>query len=367
MAAALRSRQAAHGVAAAESAPAAGPSSSTTNHQGNLALAVAARFHAQRRHAAGGAPAGFAYGKSRVIVDNPLDPNDPGKTDFFELFRTSVQQRTVGNTALRRFIRACDEATYQRALYAIEGAKAGGLRVDHDTYDALLALLLRSGQLKQALDTYNRMLEEKVTPHTRTFNSLIDLCAERQLADSAERIFNEMVRRGRQPDVETYEAMMRAYASEVPPKWEKAVAIFDKLQRNSNATVSANTYNSLMHVYMNMEPFDWRVVYNCYFEMRYHKPKILFGWNSYELVAKALKKGNAGKWRRLVTFVDAWIQLTVMWSWDFWFGIMVAFCTLGIVRAITGTLLHSSGAKVMKNSRGDETHAGVISGPAVSS
>jgi hypothetical protein len=170
-----------------------------------------------------------------------------------------------------------------------------------------------------------------------------------------------MIRRGRQPDVESYEALMRAYATEVPPKWEKAVAVFDKLQRNST-TISANTYNSLMVVYMNMEPFDWRVVYNCYYEMRYHKPKILFGWNSYELVDSALRRGNAGWWRRMVTYVDAWIQLTVMWSFDFWFGVTVALCILGIFRMLMGHILHMSGAQVLKDSQGSNQHAGVSQG-----
>ena len=286
---------------------------------------------------------------SKIIVNMP-EGSTTDEVDFFETFKTSVESRTVGNNALRRFIRACDETSFARAESAIKGARAGGLRIDHDTYDEYLTLLLRCGQLKQALEAYNNMLAEKVCPHTKTFNSLMDLCVDRALPDSAERIFNEMLRRGRQPDVESYEVLMRAYAAEMPPRWEKAVAIFDKLQRTSKST-NATTYNALMVVYMNMTPFDWRVVYNCYYEMRYAKPKIMFGWDSYKLVDQALVKGHAGWWRRLVTFVDAWIMLTTLWTADFWFGIAVGVCFIGIIRILLGTVAHSAGGKVLKQKR----------------
>jgi pentatricopeptide repeat protein len=339
-------------------------SSSLERHGTNnasLVLAIAAvKAREQRRSVSASVTSGSQASHSRVVVNMPADSPDDAVIDFKETFKTSVQERTVGNNALRRFVRSCDDKTWQRAVDAIDGSREGGLRIDHETYDTVLSLLLRCGQLKQALALYNTMLEEKVCPHTKTFNQLIDLCTQKQLPDSAERIFNEMIRRGRQPDVESYESLMCAYASEIPPKWEKAVAIFDKLQRNSRGTMSANTYNALMKVYSNMTPFDWRVVYNAYYEMRYHKPKIMFGWNSYQIVDAAMKKGNAGKWRRLVTFVDAWIQLTVLWSLDFWFGILVAFVCVLTVRMILSQAAHAMGAKVLDKQKASRSDVGMM-------
>merc|ERR1719456_906644 len=108
-----------------------------------------------------------------------------------------------------------------------------------------------------------------------------------------------------------------------------------------------------MQVYLHMTPFDWRVVYNAYYELRYHKPKIVFGWNSYQLVDEAMRRGKAGRWRRFVTFFDAWCQITVWWSRDFWFGIIVLFCALSVFRTLLGHGMHAIGAVAF-----DSAHVG---------
>lgn len=247
-----------------------------------------------------------------------------------ESYKEAVQNRVVGNAAIRRLIKNLHTTQYQHAVEAVEGAKMGGLVIDSDTCEIYLSMLLDAGQLKQAMDCYHYMLQSRVCPNTKSYNQLMTLCLEKQSWNSALTLFTEMQRRGRQPDVETYESALTAISLQEPPNWEKAVEIFDKLQRNKSA-LSSNTYNALMKVYLKMSPFDWRVVYNAYLEMRGQKPQIQFGWNSYDLVAEAMKKGNAGKIRRILTFMDAWIQITKPLSKDFWKGILTFMvCMFGI-------------------------------------
>lgn len=253
---------------------------------------------------------------------------DVANVDIRTVFADSVKARTVGNNMLRRFIRSVPSSHWQRATEALEGAKDGGLVPDPDTMEAYLTLLLRSGQLRLALTTYNDMLQDRICPHTKTFNQLIELCIEKTSPDAAQSLFDEMLRRGRHPDIRTYELMIQGHALHRPARWEQAVVLFDRIQR-SKVPMSSHTYNAIMKVYLNMEPFDYRVVYNAYFEMRCTKPRIHFGWDTYHLVAEALRRGNASRYLRFITWLDAWIQITPLFSGQYWAGafVFVAFMT----------------------------------------
>lgn len=228
-------------------------------------------------------------------------------------YKEAVQRRVVGNAHLRKLIKTMPTPQYAHAVEAVEGAKLGGLVIDSDTCEVYLALLLNAGQLRQAMEVYHYMLSHRVCPNTSTYNQLMDLCLQKRSWDGALTLFSEMQRRGRQPDVVSYESALNALSLQNPPNWIKAVQVFDKLQRN-RAAMSSDTYDALMRVYLAMDPFDWRVVYNAYLEMRGQKPKISFGWPSYELVAEAMRRGDAGRVRRLTTFIDAWVQITPPFS-----------------------------------------------------
>lgn len=288
---------------------------SNNNKNNNIAFTLAAQQFIQKKHLALGT--GTAT-KSVTEINQQMMMETP---NLREHYKDAVEKRIVGNASLRRLIKNLHTSQYQHAVEAIEGAKLGGLVIDSDTCEIYLSMLLDAGQLKQAMDSYHYMLQNRVCPNTKSYNQLMTLCLEKQSWSSALSLFTEMQRRGRQPDVESYESALTAIALQDPPNWEKAVEIFDKLQRNKSA-LSSNTYNALMRVYLRMTPFDWRVVYNAYLEMRGQKPHVQFGWNSYDLVSEAMKKGKAGNIRRLLTFMDAWIQITTPLSLQFWKGIL---------------------------------------------
>lgn len=287
---------------------------------------------------------------------------EQSQEDTKALFERSVQARTVGNKQLKAFIDGANGATdWQLVEAAVAGARSGGLRPNAQTNDSLLALYVEGGRLKQALELYNLMTSERLTPTTKSYNTLMRLCLDRDMASSVQTIFEDMKRRGRAPNGESYELFLSALATERPPRWEKAVEIFEKMSRSahntsvygSSASTSANNnggisstpstagagpvkmttnaYIALMTVYGNMQPFDWRVVYNCYYELRQRHPMVPLTWEAYAVVAKNLKKGRAGVIRRCLTYADAWFVLTHIRSPQFWVGLTIfMFITLGI-------------------------------------
>lgn len=291
-------------------------------------------FHATailRNHNSVGALTPFHTGLFEML---PPEFKDDQIEDLFE---ASVQARTVGNNTLRKYLRSVTPTHWQRAQSALNGARKGGLKPDPETMEVYLALLLKSGQLKLSMETYNDMLASRICPHTKTFNHLIGLCVEKNSPDAAQSLFNEMLRRGRHPDVKTYELLMQAHALYTPAHWVEAIAIFDKIQR-SKVPMSASTYNAIMKVYLNMDPFEWRIVYNAFYEMRCEKPRIPFGWDTYELVGEALKRGNAKWWLRFITWLDCWIQITPIFTPEYWAGLFVMFCVMMTIRLTAAKL-----------------------------
>lgn len=251
--------------------------------------------------------------------------------DVEAAFRSSVAARTVSNAQLRRFIDRTSPKDHALAVAALNGAKAGGLRINAQTYEALLHTLLESGQLRASMDLYNTMLHQRIAPTPNTYAMLMEMCLQRDMPAACQSLFKDLQRRGVRPSPRAYELMITSIAAEVPPKWEKAIEIFDKLSRERRSRVSVGTYNALMRVYLNMQPFDWRVVYNCYSEMRSQVPRIPLQWDSYLILREALRKGRAGYVRRSLAYIDAWMAVTELRSMNFFLGALVY---LGIMLAL---------------------------------
>lgn len=252
-------------------------------------------------------------------------------------FRNSVEARTVSNAQLRRYVHQLAPKDYALGLAAVKGAKAGGLKLSPQVYEALLELLMNSGQLRAAMELYQSMVTtERVTPTPHTYALLMELCLQREMPDACQRLFRDMQKRGMRPSGQNYQLMLSSLAAQSPPKWEEAIAIFDKLNRERKSSVNAQTYNALMGVYLKLEPFDWRVVYNCYQEMRSREPPIPLEWDSYLLLKEALRRGNAGRLRRFTAFLDAWVQTTPLQSADFVKGVLVYLAVMWLLKSIIG-------------------------------
>lgn len=254
-------------------------------------------------------------------------------------FRCSVEARTVSNAQLRRYVHRLPPKDFALGLAAVAGARAGGLTPNAQVYEALLGLLIAGGQLRASMELYQSMIAtEHLTPTPESYALLMELCLQRESSEGCQRLFHDMQKRGMRPSARNYDLMLASLATEVPSKWEQAIEIFDKLNRDRKTCVNADTYNALMRVYLSMQPFDWRVVYNCYHEMRSREPRVPLEWESYLLLREALRRGNAGRVRRFLAFLDAWVQTTPLWSVGFLQGVIVYFAVMWAIKTVIGFL-----------------------------
>ncbi|KAG5476632.1 hypothetical protein CUR178_03805 [Leishmania enriettii] len=263
--------------------------------------------------------------------------NTPAEVE--EAFACSVRARTVSNVQLRRYIKRLPPKDFSLAVAAVKGAKAAGLRVSASTYEVLLASLMNAGQLRASMELYQLMIKQRMTPTPNTYAVLMEMCLQRGLPQACQSLFDDLQKRGVRPSAQNYELMITSLSTEVPPQWTRAIDIFDKISRERKSRITAKTYNALMRVYMNMDPFDWRVVYNCYNEMRNRRPRVQLEWESYLILSEALRKGRAGYVRRGMAYMDAWIAVTPLRSWSFFMGAGVYLAFMMVLKTLVAYLL----------------------------
>ncbi|GET89419.1 hypothetical protein, conserved [Leishmania tarentolae] len=263
--------------------------------------------------------------------------NTPAEVE--EAFACSVQARTISNVQLRRYIDHLPPKDYSLALAAVKGAKDAGLRISASTYEALLSSLMSGGQLRASMELYQFMIKQHMSPTPNMYAALMEMCLQRGMPKACQSLFEDMQKRGVRPSNHNYELMITSLSTEVPPQWIRAIHLFDKISRERKSRITAKTYNALMRVYMNMDPFDWRVVYNCYSEMRNRRPRVPLEWESYLILREALRKGRAGYVRRGIAYVDAWIAVTPLYSWNFLMGAMVYLTFMMVLKSIAGYIL----------------------------
>ncbi|KAK7201182.1 Pentatricopeptide repeat domain/PPR repeat [Novymonas esmeraldas] len=285
--------------------------------------------------------AASAGGAAAAVVEELNSDEVPLRTpaEVEEAFACSVQARTVSNVQLRRYIEQLPVGRYAMAMAAVKGAKAGGLRVTAPTYEVLLLALMNGGQLRASMELYQQMIQQRMTPTPNTYAALMDMCLQRNMPKACQSLFTDLQKRGVRPSARNYELMITSLAAEVPPQWTLAIEVFDKISRERKSRVTAKTYNALMLVYMNMNPFDWRIVYNCYSEMRHRRPRIPLEWESYLILEEALRKGQAGYVRRGMAYIDAWMAVTPLRSWSFAKGVLVYFAAAMVFKTLAGYVM----------------------------
>lgn len=284
-----------------------------------------------------------------------IDGNECGglsAAEVEDLFYNSVCARTVSNAQLRKYLSGLKPGEHAVALAAVKGARRAGLRLNALTYEVLLAKLIESGQLKASLALHDEaMRSHHVLPTPRAYSLLMELCLFRGSPESCEKLFSDMRKKGTRPTISNYELLISSYAETTPPQWEKAIQVFDRVKTQRFLHPSAKTYNALLRVYLNMRPFDWRVAYNCYYELRHHDPPIPLEWESYLLVSEALRKGHAGYFRRVSTFCDAWLTTTPMFTVRWMKGVAVYLLAMLLLKSVIGSIL-----TVFLAAKEDEAH-----------
>ena len=298
------------------------------------------------------------YGQSLDVSTRArvqFDTVDMGEEESVRrVFAASVAARTAGNVALRRYIESLYPSEHKLATAAVEGAASAGLRITAETQEAHLTNKVAAGELGTALELYRDLIAHRITPTKGTYSVLMRLCLERQSAAACRSLYQDMVRRGVQGDGEVYEYLLTSLAYERPVQWELAIEIFDRLNTKYPHLVTNRTYNGLMRVYLAMRPFEWRVCYNCYYEMRLKHQTLPLTWDSYYLVAEAMRLGRAPWHRRVLTFFDAFVNLTTPKDKEFWIG-MVVFVVVGMtLKTVVARLLMVLAFYIMYPNGGQE-------------
>merc|ERR1719230_2091191 len=79
------------------------------------------------------------------------------------------------------------------------------------SYHTLIRVLVQRKQQDKALEIYEDMRESKVQPNLATFNALIDVCARNGDVEQAGGLFRDMCTLGITPDVITYSTVIKGY------------------------------------------------------------------------------------------------------------------------------------------------------------
>jgi pentatricopeptide repeat protein len=110
-------------------------------------------------------------------------------------------------------------------------------------YHTLIKVLAQRKLQTQAMEIYHDMRENKLQPNVATFNALIDLCARNGDVERAADIFRDMCAAGVAPDLITYSTVIKGYC--VKGELEQAITLFT-LMRKRGIAPDAVLFNSIL-------------------------------------------------------------------------------------------------------------------------
>lgn len=251
-----------------------------------------------------------------------------------DAFEHSARLRTIGNAQLCKYIKTVPPEELSFIHAAMRGAVSGGLRLNKLSYETAIDVFVRDGELRSCMTLYQEMIRLRMTPTARTYVTLMQITLDGNMPSACQSLFREMQKCGVRPMAQNYALVITSMSYDSQPNVDEAIRLFDKISRNHRDMVTLPVYNALMMVYLKMQPFDWRVVYNCYYEMRTRLPRIPLEWSSYYLVSEAMRRGRVDYVRRIITFADAWVNITQPWSREYIWGGIVFGCAAFVVKLV---------------------------------
>ncbi|KAJ0113649.1 hypothetical protein Patl1_00859 [Pistacia atlantica] len=137
-----------------------------------------------------------------------------GKVDLAKnIFETALNEG-YGNTvyAFSALISAYGRSGYcDEAIRVFDSMKKFNLKPNLVTYNAVIDACGKGGvEFKRVLEIFDDMLKNGVQPDRITFNSLLAVCSRGGLWEAARNLFSEMVNRGIDQDIFTYNTEMES-------------------------------------------------------------------------------------------------------------------------------------------------------------
>ena len=136
-----------------------------------------------------------------------------------------------------------------RALEAFEQMKAEDISPNQFTYGALISAIARKGDVDRAIEVFDEMLERQIQPNEFVYSALIHCCKKGRRWDRALEIFQEMVEADEmKPDVITYTALIDTCRA--AGQWEHCLRLYEGMKRDGvkpNRVTYRAVYYSLYH------------------------------------------------------------------------------------------------------------------------
>mmetsp|Transcript_43170 Transcript_43170/g.169032 ORF Transcript_43170/g.169032 Transcript_43170/m.169032 type:complete len:408 (-) Transcript_43170:428-1651(-) len=126
------------------------------------------------------------------------------RSDFIKLDKFSCNQ-TLEKVA--KCLSSSETLKFKARFEAVH-AKSGIFLIDEKTYEVLIDVLAKAGELKQAEEIYREVLARGIKPTRDMFQSIIKACGKYRALDNAFELHEQMVLSGINPNAATFNALM---------------------------------------------------------------------------------------------------------------------------------------------------------------
>lgn len=135
------------------------------------------------------------------------------------------------------------EGAYEVIQGALADPNTKGL-VTAVTYSSVLKSLNHKKCFYRVWEIYEEMMRQKVEFTTTTYNALLDVCARSGEISRAEPLLKQMVEQGLAPSVITYSTVIKAYCG--ANMLEQAFKLFEEMKCNTDLDPDEVTFNTLL-------------------------------------------------------------------------------------------------------------------------
>lgn len=135
------------------------------------------------------------------------------------------------------------EGAYQIIQQALADPHTAHL-VNAVTYSSVLKSFNHRKLFHRVWEVYDEMIQQKVEFSVSTYNALLDVCARSGNISRAEPLLKDMADQGVAPSIITFSTVIKAYCA--ANRLEQAFRIFEEMRRNTEIKADEVTFNTLM-------------------------------------------------------------------------------------------------------------------------
>jgi len=135
------------------------------------------------------------------------------------------------------------KAAYDIIHEALADPQTAGL-VNAVMYSSILKCFSHQKLFGKVWIVYEEMIQKKLQFSVATYNALLDVCARSGDINRAEPLLRDMVEQGLQPNIITYGTVIKAYCS--ANRLNQAFAVLDEMKKTADFAPDEVTYNTLL-------------------------------------------------------------------------------------------------------------------------